>query len=71
MTLEEARDRIGRGVVYSTGYSPPEDGVITGVSASMVFVRYRGDLHPKGTNPADLTLPVSKIAATAGEDDSK
>lgn len=56
MTLDEARNHIGDGVVYSTGFSPPEDGVITGVSASMVFVQYAGDLHAKGTDPADLTL---------------
>ena len=56
MTLEEARSHIGDGVVYSSGFSPPEDGVITGVSASMVFVMYSGDLHSKGTDPADLTL---------------
>lgn len=56
MTIDEARSHIGDGVVYATGFSPPEDGVITGVSASMVFVRYKDDLHAKGTDPADLTL---------------
>jgi hypothetical protein len=61
MTLDEARDHIGDGVVYITGHAPPEDGVITGVSASLAFVRYRDGLHAKGTNPADLTL----LAATA------
>ena len=65
MTLNEARAHIGDGVVYATGYSPPEDGVITGVSASLVFVRYRNQLHSKGTNPADLTLLAAD--ATAGE----
>lgn len=56
MTLDEARAHIGDGVVYATGFSPPEDGVITGVSASLVFVRYSGQAHAKGTDPADLTL---------------
>jgi hypothetical protein len=56
VTIDEARAHIGRGVVYTTGYAPPEDGVITGVSASLVFVRYAGNLHAQGTNPADLTL---------------
>lgn len=56
MTLTEARAHVGDGVVYSSGYAPPEDGVITGVSASLVFVRYKGSLHAQGTDPADLTL---------------
>ena len=56
MTLDEARSHIGDGVVYSSGYAPPEDGVITGVSASLVFVRYEGSLHAQGTDPDDLTL---------------
>lgn len=74
MTLDEARDHIGHGVVYTTGYAPPEDGVITDVSASMVFVHYKGDLHAKGTRPEDLTLlaggpgETTKAATTAGED---
>lgn len=56
MTLDEARDHIGDGVVYTNGYAAPEDGMITGVSASLVFVRFKGGLHAKGTSPADLTL---------------
>ena len=60
MTLDEARSHIGDGVVYSSPPDPAEDGVITGVSATTVFVRYRGDPHAKGTNPADLTLLAGK-----------
>lgn len=56
MTLDEARAHIGDGVVYKTGYAPPEDGVITGVSRTSVFVRYAGKPNTQGTNPADLTL---------------
>jgi hypothetical protein len=64
VTLDEARAHVGDRVVYSTGYSPPEDGVITGVSASLVFVRYTGSLHSRGTDPDDLTL----AAAVPGAD---
>lgn len=56
MTIDEAREHIDDGVVYSNGYAPPENGVITSVSASLVFVRYTGTPHAKGTDPADLTL---------------
>jgi hypothetical protein len=61
MTLTEARDHIGDGVVYATGFAPPEDGVITGVSASLVFVRYAGGPYSQGTNPADLTLLAADV----------
>jgi hypothetical protein len=56
VTLDEARDHIGRGVVYTPAAGDPEDGVITGVSSTTVFVRYAGDHAAKGTDPADLTL---------------
>jgi hypothetical protein len=46
MTLDEARDSIGESVVYLPDHGgPAEDGVITGVSSSVVFVRYRHQ-HP-------------------------
>jgi hypothetical protein len=64
MTLDEVRDHIGHGVVYTVGHAPPEDGVITGVSASLAFVRYAGSLHSKGTDPADLTLLAATAAGT-------
>jgi hypothetical protein len=56
VTLDEAREHIGHGVVYASGYNPPENGVITGVSRTSVFVRFEGSLHAQGTDPADLTL---------------
>ena len=54
MTLDEARTGIGRGVVYRSFHGAAEDGVITGVSDSMVFVRYAGDQHSKATPPERL-----------------
>lgn len=55
MTLEEARDHVGHGVVYRSGTPQAEVGVITGVGA-LVFVRYAGDVTAKATYPGDLTL---------------
>jgi len=66
VTINEAREHIGDRVVYSSGYKPPEHGVIKGVSASSVFVLYDGHLHAQGTDPADLTLLEQADAATAG-----
>lgn len=56
MTLNEARNHIGDGVVYAPSHGRREDGVITGVSDRYAFVRYAGDGHSKATDPADLTL---------------
>jgi hypothetical protein len=61
VTLDEARDHIGHGVVYQPFRGDPEDGVITGVSGTMVFVRYRGDPAGKATHPADLTLLAAPV----------
>lgn len=59
MTLDEAREHIGHGVIYRP-YAPEldavEQGEITSVSDSYVFVRYKGDQHAKATAPALLTL---------------
>jgi len=43
--LDEARCRVGAGVVYNPGHGEGarEDGVITAVNALYVFVRYRGE----------------------------
>lgn len=54
MTVEEARERIGSGVVYIPDHGPREDGIITSVGNYNVFVRYKGDTHSKATNPATL-----------------
>ena len=56
ITLEQARDHIGAGVVYRPGHGPAEDGVITGTSRTYVFVRYAGDTGAKATAPEDLEL---------------
>lgn len=56
MTLDEARQHIGDGVVYQPlmGFAA-EQGVITSVSAHWVFVRY-GLSGSKATDPDLLTL---------------
>ena len=57
MTLDEARQNIGAGVVYepsSGGYR--EDGDIVSVNDRFVFVRYVGDRSAKATSPENLTL---------------
>lgn len=63
MTLDEARDHIGSGVLYRPAWGPTEDGVITGVSERMVFVRYASQ-HPgaagQATYPGDLELLVRR-----------
>lgn len=57
VTIDAARQHVGRGVVYVPGHGAREDGVITGVSDHYVFVRF-ADQHPaahgKACNPADL-----------------
>ena len=54
ITIEQARANIGRGVIYRRPYCEAEQGTITGVSETTVFVRYLRDMHPKGTYPSDL-----------------
>ena len=56
MTLDEAREHVGAGVVYDPKYGPKEDGTIVAVSEFVVFVRYTGDVGPKGTYAKDLAL---------------
>lgn len=56
MTIDEARDHVGDGVIYYPCGGPAEDGVITSVNDHYVFVRYTGDRHSKATRPADLLL---------------
>lgn len=59
MTLDEARQHIGDGVVYDP-YAPeldePEEGVITSVNDHYVFVRYGADKGSKATAADRLTL---------------
>ena len=54
ITIEQARANIGRGVIYRRPYCEAEQGTITGVSETIVFVRYLGDMDSKGTCPEDL-----------------
>lgn len=55
ISLEEAANSIGRLVVYSNGYDPPEEGVITSVNDHYVFVRYKiAALYGTATDPNDL-----------------
>lgn len=63
MTLEDAREHIGDGVVYTPAHGAREDGVITGVSSVYVFVHYAGDRGSKATYPEDLTLLAAGIGA--------
>lgn len=56
MTIDEAREHIGDGVVIDVIGFMPEDGIITGTSDRFVFVRYSGEVHAKATRPEDLTL---------------
>jgi len=56
MTLEEAREHIGHGVVYVPSHDKREDGTIEAVSSLYVFVHYAGDRGCKATRPEDLTL---------------
>ena len=59
MTLDQAREHVGHGVVYrpyARELDSIEQGEITSVSQQYVFVRYKGDQHAKATDPAALTL---------------
>jgi hypothetical protein len=57
VTLDEARQHIGKGVVYQAcSHCPREDGVITSVNDVYAFVRYAGDQHSKATDPAMLAF---------------
>ena len=58
MTLTEARGHIGDPVLYRRSRSPmaAEEGVITSVGVSYVWVRYSDGGTPRATRPEDLTL---------------
>jgi hypothetical protein len=56
VTLKEARDHIGAGVIYHPGRADAEDGVITSVNDHYVFVRYGSGGTSAATEPAALTL---------------
>jgi len=63
MTLEEARQNIGAGVVYCPDGAAREDGTIVAVSSAYVFVQYVGDRGSKATAPEHLTLLAHKAGA--------
>lgn len=56
LTLDIARQNVGRGVIYRPGVGQPEAGVITSVNDTHVFVRYGADRGSKATRPSDLEL---------------
>lgn len=60
MTIQEARNNIGRAVIYSSGSKElREHGVITSVNYFFVFVRYAGQLRNasgRATAPGDLVF---------------
>jgi hypothetical protein len=56
MTLDEARNAVGRAVVYE--YSPGrfDEGVITSTNDQFAFVRYGAQQTSQATRPQDLRL---------------
>lgn len=58
MTITEARQHIGQGVVYRPHDDAPvvENGTIVRVNDTWVFVLYSGDTTPKATSPHNLEL---------------
>jgi hypothetical protein len=62
MTLGEAREHLGEGVIYRTA-DGKTDGVITSVGDRWVFVRYAGDQRSKATDPGMLRLLAAGASA--------
>lgn len=60
MTLDQARERIGQLVVYRAPHlsATPEQGVVTSVNDTYVFVRYGTKVGSQATDPRDLE-PIS------------
>ena len=72
MTTEEAREALARdrdpGVVYRPyPGAEPEEGTITSVNDSYVFVRYGRQRGSVATSPADLELLGASRAASGEE----
>jgi hypothetical protein len=61
MTMEEAREGIGRSVIYTPVHTnaKPEVGTITDVSSLYVFVRYAGQHRAQATPAERLRFEVS------------
>lgn len=60
MTLDEARAHVGDGVVYRHA-GGAEDGTITSVNDSYVFVRYAGRTTPAATRAEDLEPLITEM----------
>lgn len=58
MTLAEAGEHIGHGVIYHVPGIHTERGVITSVNNKFVYVRYGNDFGSKATYPFDIELEV-------------
>lgn len=60
MSIDEARDHVGRQVIYrpcgALAGDRLESGVISSVNAAYVFVRYGSDLGSKATHAEQLEL---------------
>jgi hypothetical protein len=59
MTIDEAKQSIGRKVIYRPSHSHApvsEEGVITSVNDTYVFVRYGSQTTSAATYPRDLSL---------------
>lgn len=65
MTLEQARNGIGRRVIYQNTRviheNTRETGVISSVGVRFVFVRYGSDPNAKATRPEDLTFEYEDL----------
>ena len=55
ITLECAAEHVGAKVIYDSGHGL-EEGVITSVNKTYVFVRYDGQTASRATYPSDLTF---------------
>jgi hypothetical protein len=56
VTLDEARRNVGHGVVYRAPHGSTEQGVITSVNDTYVFVRFGTDTGSQATRPEQLKL---------------
>ena len=69
MTIDEARNCIGRAVVYKAGTPEADEGVISSAGHVWVFVRYGEMGHAMATDPVDLTLTENKSSSDEGSRD--
>lgn len=61
ITLYEARNNIGRGVVYRAVHpgAEPEDGTIERVTIDYVMVRYRDGVKATAASDLEFLRPLS------------